>query len=64
MPKTVLLDEWHVTFRIPSTLPADDVRAVRRVLNSITFTAAVRRMVSQQVKRRPALKPVRVTLTR
>jgi hypothetical protein len=64
MPKTVLLDEWHVTFRIPSTSPAADVRAVRRVLNSKAFTAAVRRAVSQQVKRRPALKPVRVIVGR
>jgi hypothetical protein len=63
MAKTVLLDEWHVTFRIPETLPDANVRAVRRVLNSKAFTAAVRRAVSQEVKRRPALKPVRVTVS-
>ena len=63
MPETVLLDEWYVTFRIPATLPEADVRAVRRVLNSKVFTAAVRRAVSQQVKRRPALKPVRVPVS-
>ncbi len=63
MPKTVLLDEWHLTFRIPVNLPAADVRAVRRVLNSKAFTAAVRRAVSQEVRRRPALKPVRVTVS-
>jgi hypothetical protein len=63
MPKTVLLDEWQITFRIPENIPAADVRAVRRVLNSKAFTAAVRRALSQQVRRRPALKPVRVTVS-
>jgi hypothetical protein len=63
MPKTVLLDEWHVTFRIPATSPDVDVRAVRRVLTSKVFIAAVRRAMSQEVKRRPALKPVRVTVS-
>jgi hypothetical protein len=63
MPKTVMLDEWHVTFRIPKTMPDSDVRAVRRELNSKAFTAAVRRVVSQEVRRRPALKPVRVTVS-
>lgn len=63
MPKTVLLDEWHITFRIPSKLPNPEVRAVRRVLNSKAFTAAVRRAVSQEVKRRTALKAVRVTVS-
>jgi len=63
MPKPVLLDEWHVTFRIPENLPAAEVRAVRRVLNSKPFTAAVRRAVSQEVRRRPALKLVRVPVS-
>lgn len=46
MPKTVLLDEWHVTFRIPTTLSDADVRAARRVWGRKAFAAAVRRVLS------------------
>jgi hypothetical protein len=61
MPRTVVLDELHLTFRIPAALPDADARAIRRVLNSKAFTAAVRRAA---LRGRPALKPVRVTVTR
>ena len=64
MPKTVLMDEWHVTFRIPAALSDADVRAVRRVLNAKAFTAAVRRAVLAVVREQLALKPVRLTLGR
>jgi hypothetical protein len=64
MPKTVLLDEWHVTFRIPAVISDADVRAVRRILNGKAFTAAVRRAVLAVVRERPVLKPVRLTLGR
>jgi hypothetical protein len=64
MPKTVLLDEWRITFRIPENLPNPEVRAVRRVLNSKEFTAAVRRAVLAVMKRSPVMTPVRVTISR
>lgn len=64
MPKTVLLDEWHVTFRIPSNLPDATVRSIRRVLNGKALTAAVRRALSAVVRRRAVLKPLRLTLAR
>jgi hypothetical protein len=63
MPKTVLLDEWHVSFRIPASLSDADVRAIRRVLNGKAFTAAVRRAVLAVVRERVVLRPVRVTVT-
>jgi hypothetical protein len=53
MPKTVLLDEWHVTFRIPASLSDADVRAIRRVLNAKAFTVAVRRVVLAEVRIAP-----------
>jgi hypothetical protein len=64
MPKTVLLDEWHLTFRIPASLPEAEGRAVRRVLNGKAFTAAVRRALLAERNTRPALTPVRLTLGR
>ena len=64
MPRTVVLDEWHLTFRIPAVISEADVRAIRRVLNGRAFTAAVRRAVLAVVRKRPALRPVRLTLGR
>jgi hypothetical protein len=64
MPRTVVLDELHLTFRIPVALPERAVRAIRRVLNSTAFTAAVRRATRAALHGRPALKPVRVVLSR
>lgn len=64
MPATVVLDELHLTFRIPAALPEVEVRAIRRVLNGKAFTAAVRRAVVTEMNKRPALKPVRLTVGR
>ncbi len=64
MSKTVLLDEWHVTFRIPAVMTDSDVRVIRRVLNGKAFTAAVRRAVRIEMNKRPALKPLRVMIGR
>jgi hypothetical protein len=64
MPKTVLLDEWHVTFRFPASLPEAEVRAIRRVSADQAFTAAVRWAVMVEMNKRPALKPARVMITR
>jgi hypothetical protein len=60
MSKTVLLDEWHLTFHIPAVLSDADVRAVRRVLNGKVSSAAVRRAVLALVCEPVLLKPVRV----
>jgi hypothetical protein len=59
MPKTVVLDEWHVTFRTPAVMSDAEVRAVRRVLTGKAFTAAVRRGVSAVVRERSVLTPLR-----
>ncbi len=64
MSKTVLLDEWHVTFRIPAVMSDADVWAVRRILNSKAFIAAVCWALLAVVRERPVLKPVRVAVTR
>ena len=64
MPATVVLDEVHLTFRIPAALTSGEVRAIRRVLTGKAFTAAVRRAVLAVVNKSPELKPVRVTVAR
>jgi hypothetical protein len=64
MPVTVVLDEVHLTFRIPATLSAGEVRAVRRVLNSKAFTDALRRAVLAEMKKRAVTPTVRVAVAR
>lgn len=64
MAKTVLLDEWHLSVRIPASLPAATVTVIRRVLNAKAFTTALRRAVVAVMSERPELKAVRVFLTR
>jgi len=64
MPATVVLDEVHLTLRIPAALSDGEVRAIRRVLAGKAFTDAVRRAVLVEMNKRPVLKPVRVALTR
>ncbi len=64
MPVTVVLDELHLTLRIPAALPEREVRSIRQVLTGKAFTAAVRRAVLVEMNKRPALKPVRLIVAR
>jgi hypothetical protein len=64
MPATVVLDELHLTFRIPISLSDGEVWAIRRVLTGKAFTAAVIRAVLAEMKKYPVMTPVRVTVTR
>lgn len=64
MPPTVVLDEVHLTFRIPAALPERAVRAIRRVLNSKGFTAAFRRAVIEMLKKYATLKPLTLEVSR
>jgi hypothetical protein len=64
MPRTLILDEVHLTFRIPVSLSAAQVRTIRRVLASKAFTAALRRVVTELMKRHPELKPVKMQVSR
>ena len=64
MPKTVILDEWHLTFRIPADLPDPDVDAIRRVLDDPPFLARLRDAFRRVLFADPELTPVRVTVGR
>jgi 2'-5' RNA ligase len=65
MAKTVVIDELHVTLRVPADLPADRAAAVRRALTRTAFTARLQRAVNAvRVRAYPALAPVRATLSR
>lgn len=62
--KTVVLDEIHVTFRIPSDLPDPAVEVAREALAGDEFLSRLRRAVRVVVREFPELNAVRVSLTR
>ena len=63
-PKTVVIDELHVTLRIPNDLPDDETEAVREVLAGDEFMSRLRRAVRAVVRVFPELNSIRVSLTR
>ncbi len=64
MPRTVVLDELHLTFRIPAALLERQVRSIRRVLNSKRFPAALRRAAIEVMTKYPTLKPLKLNVSR
>jgi hypothetical protein len=64
MPRNVLLDELHMRVLIPRELPAPNVRAIRRQLNARGFNAVIRQAIRSVFQRNPALRVVRLQLTR
>ncbi len=64
MARTVLIDEFHLTLRVPSDLPPAASRAITRTLDRPRLHAELRGAVRQVLRRYPALRAVRVRLSR
>lgn len=64
MAKTVVIDELHVTFRIPNDLPESEAEAIRQALDGDDFLNRLRRAIRAAVRALPELAVVRVSLTR
>lgn len=64
MSKTVVIDELHLTVRVPADLPDADAEAVRTVLAGAEFMGRLRRAVRAAVRSFPDLVIARVSLTR
>ncbi len=62
--RTVVIDEIHVTVRVPADLPDDEVEAVRDALAADEFVAHLRRAVRNAFRAFPELSAARVSLTR
>ena len=58
----VLLDESHLSFRIPSDLDDASCDAIRRILESRQFQTALRRTVLQLVREYMELAPIRIRI--
>lgn len=63
MSDYVLFDEYHLIFRVPKDLDDPAYDAIRRILQSRAFRAALRRAVRQIVRWYPDLDPVRVRIS-
>jgi hypothetical protein len=59
----VLLDEYHLSIRVPAELDDATCDGIRRILESRAFRNALLRAVSQVVRQYPELVSVRVRLS-
>lgn len=63
MSEHILFDEYHLHFRVPKDLDEAACDAIRRILQSRSFRAALRRAVRKLVRQYPDLDPVRVRIS-
>ena len=64
MAKTVVIDEIHVTIRVPSDLPEARADEVHRALTGEDFMTRLRGAVRAALRAFPELAVARVSLTR
>ena len=64
MPKSVVIDELHLTVHVPSNLPESEAETIRRTLTGAAFMNRLRRAVRAVIEEFPDLSRVRVTLSR
>ena len=61
---TVVVEELHITVRMPADLPDDEADRVRRALAGIAFVNRVRRAVRAALAGFPDLAATRIAVTR
>jgi hypothetical protein len=64
MPKTVELDTFLITLKVPRDLPEAAVSKIRRILDRPAFHARLRRTVGAHLRRYTALQTVTLSLSR
>lgn len=64
MAKTVVIDELHMTVRVPNDLPDDGAEAIRRTLADDDFMNRLRRAVRAALRAFPELAAARISVTR
>ncbi len=62
--KTVVIDELHLTVRVPNDLPEDESEAVRLTLAADEFLDRLRRAIRLVFRAFPELAQCRISLTR
>jgi hypothetical protein len=64
LSKLIIIDDLHITFRVPEDLPEAVLKAVRRILAGDPFLDRLGRGVREVVQEFPELNTCRVSLTR
>lgn len=64
MAKTVVIDEIHLTVRVPADLPEPQTDAIHTALVGEDFMSRLRRAVRAALRAFPELTVVRASLTR
>jgi hypothetical protein len=62
--KTTLIDELHLSFRVPRGLQQQEYRAISRALGRPSFQAVLGRAIREVVRHYPSLSKVLVTIAR
>ena len=64
MDRTVLIEQYHVSVRVPAALPDPEVVAIRRTISTFEFVTRLRRAIRQAIRADPGLAAVRVSVSR
>ena len=64
MPKTVVIDEIHLTLRVPAGLPDAEAVRVYRTLTGSRFMRRLRAAIRATIRTVPELTEVQLALTR
>jgi hypothetical protein len=64
MNRTVMIEQFHLTIRVPATLPEPAVIAIRTRLSGAGFVTRFRRAIRAALRADPTLAPVRISLSR
>jgi hypothetical protein len=64
MPRSILVEEFHLTVRAPTGLPGPQFAAIRQTLTDPRFRARLRRAVRHVFRQYAALGNVRVLIGR
>jgi hypothetical protein len=59
-----MIDQFHLTFTVPRTVPGAEARAVCRTLRGASFRGGLGRSARAVIGRYPSLAKVRVTVAR
>jgi hypothetical protein len=64
MSRNTLIDQFHLSVRVPATMPDPEVVAIRQTLSTYEFLTRLRRALRHAIRTDPTLAAVRVTLSR
>ena len=64
MNRTVMIEQIHLTVRVPATLSDATVITIRRTLAGAAFVTRIRRALRAAIRADPTLAPVRISLSR